>query len=221
MITRIIIARHGNTFNPEDTPTRVGFKTDLPLVEEHKARSIGKYLLEHNLVPHVAFAAPLRRTMRTAELAIEAFKGNLELNILDDFKEIGYGPDENKTEDEVMLRLGNGNIEKGKSIINEWNASAKVPHGWEVSPNSIIQSWKLFAKKVFQNYSNRTVMLVSSNGIMRFSPHLLTEDFSQFSKNHNLKICTGGICIFERKENEKNWKCTGWNIKPYKLYSKD
>lgn len=220
MITRIIIARHGNTFSKEDTPTRVGFKTDLPLVEEHKARSIGKYLLQHNLVPNVIYAAPLLRTMRTAELAIEEFKGNLKLNIIDDFKEIGYGPDENKTENEVMLRLGNGDIEKGKSIINEWNTSAKVPQGWEVSPDLIIQSWKLFAKKVFENYSNKTAMLVSSNGIMRFSPYL-TEDFSQFSEKHNLKVSTGGICIFERAKNEKNWKCTGWNIKPYNLYSKN
>ena len=217
MITRIIIARHGNTFKPDDTPTRVGFETDLPLVEEHRARSIGKYLLEHNLVPHVAYAAPLLRTMRTAELAIEELKGNLKPNIADDFKEIGYGPDENKTEDEVMLRLGNGNISKGKSIINEWNKSAKVPHGWQVSPDLIIQSWKLFAEKVFKSYANKTAMLVSSNGIMRFSPYL-TGDFLQFSEQYDLKVSTGGICIFEREKNEKKWKCTGWNIKPYKLY---
>ena len=65
MRTRLIIARHGNTFRLEETPTRVGAKTDLPLVEEFKGRSIGRYL-KHDIIPDVIYAAPLLRTMQTA-----------------------------------------------------------------------------------------------------------------------------------------------------------
>ena len=35
----LIIARHGNTFRPGETPTRVGSRTDLPLVEEECCRA--------------------------------------------------------------------------------------------------------------------------------------------------------------------------------------
>ena len=34
-----MIVRHGNTFRAGETPTRVGARTDLPLVEEERARS--------------------------------------------------------------------------------------------------------------------------------------------------------------------------------------
>jgi 2,3-bisphosphoglycerate-dependent phosphoglycerate mutase len=39
-----VIVRHGNTFRAGETPTRVGARTDLPLVEEERARSAGRYL---------------------------------------------------------------------------------------------------------------------------------------------------------------------------------
>ena len=45
---------------------------------------------------------------------------------LNAFVEIDYGVDENKTEEEVRLRLGNGNIEKGKKIIEDWDKNAVV-----------------------------------------------------------------------------------------------
>ena len=54
---RLIIARHGNTFRKDETPTRVGAGTDLPLVEEERARGIGKYLKAKGLIPTKVFAA--------------------------------------------------------------------------------------------------------------------------------------------------------------------
>jgi probable phosphoglycerate mutase len=44
MTTRIIIARHGNTFTKDQTPLRVGARTDLPLVETERGTNIGKYI---------------------------------------------------------------------------------------------------------------------------------------------------------------------------------
>ena len=37
--TRLIIARHGNTFDAGDIPTRVGRRTDLPLVASGEAQA--------------------------------------------------------------------------------------------------------------------------------------------------------------------------------------
>lgn len=58
MTTRLIIARHGNTFTKDQTPTRVGGRTDLPLVESERGRNIGKYLKLKDMLPDVVFAAP-------------------------------------------------------------------------------------------------------------------------------------------------------------------
>ena len=99
MTKRLIIARHGNTFLPEQTPTRVGRNTDLPLVEEQRGRAIGKYLLSRGIALDKAYAAPLKRTMGTAQLALEELDSDLNIIPIDAFVEVDYGPDENKTPD--------------------------------------------------------------------------------------------------------------------------
>lgn len=217
MNTKIIIARHGNTFRPGETPTRVGAKTDLPLVEEERGKSIGLYLKDNGLIPQKTYSSPLKRCLETARLAMGAMQIQTDITTINSFTEIDYGVDENKTEEEVMFRLGNGNMEEGKIIIDEWNKNAIVPNGWEADPQQIIKTWKDFAEKEVPPH--QTVLLIASNGIIRFAPYL-TGNFEKFSQEHDIKVATGAICIFEKEDNESFWTCTAWNIKPYKLYSK-
>jgi len=216
MRTRLIIARHGNTFRPEETPTRVGAKTDLPLVEEFKGRSIGRYLKEHDMIPDVIYAAPLLRTMQTARLAVQTIGLDSDISPLNAFVEIDYGVDENKTEEEVRLRLGNGNIEKGKKIIEDWDKNAVVPDGWKVDPDQIIHTWLDFAEKTV--IPHQTTLLVTSNGIIRFAPYL-TGDFEKFAQEHKIKVAPGGLCIFDKNDGDSFWTCSAWNVKPYELYA--
>ncbi len=227
-IKRLIIARHGNTFEKGETPRRIGAKTDLPLVEEEKARSIGKYLLSNNLIPDKIYAAPLKRTLQTAKLAIEEMKLAKNAIPVNDFIEIDYGPDENKTEEQVMERLGRYYlmrdkilsdttpfeeiIKRGEQAIDLWNSNATVPEGWKVDTDKIIAAWKKFANQI---NDKETVMLVSSNGIIRFAPYILDMDYKEFCNTHDIKVATGGICIFDYQDNK--WVCKEWNVKPYKI----
>lgn len=215
MKTILIIARHGNTFRSGETPTRVGAKTDLPLVEEHKGRSIGRYLKDNNMIPDMIYAAPLLRTMQTAQLAIQTIGLASSISPLNDFVEIDYGVDENKTEEEVRLRLGGGDVEKGKKIVEDWDNNAIVPEGWKVDPNQIIHVWKEFTANLV--VPHQTTLLVTSNGIIRFAPYL-TGDFEKFVKEYKIKVAPGGICIFDKNDGDPFWTCSAWNIKPYELY---
>lgn len=215
MKTRLIIARHGNTFRLGEIPTRVGAKTDLPLVEEHKGISIGRYLKDNDMIPDIIYAAPLLRTMQTAQLAIQTIGLTSSISPLNDFVEIDYGVDENKTEEEVRLRLGNGDIEKGKKIIEDWDKNAIVPEGWKVDPNQIIHVWKEFAANIV--VPHQTTLLVTSNGIIRFAPYL-TGDFEKFAKEYKIKVAPGGICVFDKNDGDSFWTCSAWNIKPYEFY---
>ncbi len=216
MVTRLIIARHGNTFRSGETPTRVGAKTDLPLVEEVRGRSIGLYLKNKGIIPNKVYAAPLLRTTQTATLAAEelGFKG--EIIKLDSFTEIDYGVDENQTEDVVKARLGNGDIQRGAEIISLWDKQAIVPDGWCVDLQQLISTWLDFANN--QIPAGETALVVSSNGIIRFAPYL-TGDFDRFTTEFDIKVATGGVCIFEHQDNEPHWRCTEWNSKAYKLYA--
>ena len=204
---RLIIARHGNTFNKGDVLTRVGGRTDLPLVESGKeqARMLGEYLAKVDLLPTKVYAAPLKRTMETAKGALEAAgMANMAVEPLNIFTEIDYGPDENKPEDEVVARVG-------QKAIDDWNAFAKVPDGWRVNPEEIIGNWKAFANSLVKGEDNTTTMVVTSNGIARFAPYI-TGNFDAFAASHDIKIGTGCLAVFHFGATE--WVCDSWNVKP-------
>ncbi|MEG2810346.1 MAG: histidine phosphatase family protein [Akkermansia sp.] len=231
MAKKLIIVRHGNTFLPGESPTRVGAHTDLPLVEEHRARSVGKYLLAQGICPDLVYAAPLKRTMQTAQLMMDEL--DCQRNILpqSDFTEIDYGPDENKVEEQVIERIGRDALDKlrkltssttpqeiqaeGERRIGLWNTQAIAPNGWIVNVDGIISAWQHFAQEMAPD---QTVVIVSSNGIIRFAPRLL-KDYDTFCTTHDLKVVTGSVGIFEEVDGE--WICKQWGMKPYKLYDKE
>ncbi len=205
-MTTLIIARHGNTFGPDDTPTRVGCHTDLPLVEKgiEQAKAIGRYLKENRMIPDVVYASHLQRTQTTAQIAVKESGVTNPVFTLDMFNEIDYGPDENKTEEEVIARIG-------AYAIKKWDEEAIVPDGWKADPKTIIHNWELFAEQIRAHDDDETVLVVTSNGIARFAPHL-TGDFEGFRANHPLKLSTGALGILKYEDNR--WTVQGWNIKP-------
>lgn len=206
MTTRLIIARHGNTFGPGDTPTRVGRRTDLPLMAsgETQARRIGDYLRHRQMAPDVVFAAPLKRSFDTARLAVEAWGRDLPITIDTRFNEIDYGPDENQPESAVAARIGD-------QALRDWNDHAKVPPGWRVDPQAIIDDWLAFGDMCRQAFHGQTVLVVTSNGVARFAPHL-TGDFEGFRRKHGIKIATGALCFLRVQGSQ--WLVEQWNVRP-------
>ena len=230
-MTTLIIARHGNTFGPEYTPTRVGARTDLPLVDsgQEQARAIGRYLRDNRLIPDVVYASALQRAQDTAKIAIKESGVTNPIFTLDIFNEIDYGPDENKTEDEVIARIG-------KDEIAAWDENGTPPDGWIVDPDQIIQNWIDFAGQITKHchpeqregsdapimqdeldpsldlvQDDEVHMVVTSNGIARFAPHI-TGDFDGFRAQNNIKLSTGALAIL--KYSPVGWTVQDWNIKP-------
>lgn len=224
----LIIARHGNTFRKGETPTRVGSRTDLELVEEERGRGIGLYLKKLGLVPDRILAAPLKRTMGTAALAAEAAGCTCPVEPDHRFIEVDYGPDENKTEEEVKARLGAVDARaeglnpaemtaeeldaRGEAIIDRWNAQAIVPDSWKVDVDQIVKNWESLAAEVGEG---ETLLCVSSNGTIRFAP-VITGDYAGFCAENDIKVATGGVCIFT-SEDGKTWECREWGVKAFKL----
>ncbi len=227
----LIIARHGNTFLPGETPTRVGADTDLPLVEEQRGRAIGKYLQSKGLIPTRICAAPLMRTLSTAALAAEEL-GNPAAVMPDArFIEVCYGPDENQTEDRVEERLGRHCCElaginadtlssdeiraRGKAIIDRWNSHAITPPGWQVDVQQIQQNWLELCESISEG---ETLLCVSSNGTIRFAPHI-TGDYAAFCAQHDIKVATGAVSIFTSEDGGESWQCQEWGVKVHKLFA--
>lgn len=225
-MTKLIIARHGNTFGPDDTPTRVGAHTDLPLVESgcEQAVKLGQYLKSQNLIPEITYSSQLKRTKETAEIALKETGFPQPVYALDIFNEIDYGPDENQTEDKVIARIG-------EKAIQDWDEKAIVPEGWNFDPQACIENWKGFAKQILLDchpeqgegsqlisgnssaspQNDNIVLVVTSNGIARFAPYL-TNNFDAFVQEHKIKLSTGALAIMEFIDG--SWVIKGWNIKP-------
>lgn len=211
MIT-LIIARHGNTFESGETPRRAGARTDIPLVEKgrQQAAALGRYLKGNNLLPDEIYASALQRTKETAKIAVQAAGlSGTTVTPLDIFNEIDYGPDENKTEEDVISRIG-------MQAIKDWDEKALVPDGWDADPEQIIADWQNFAAQAEkaagqEGGARRTILVVTSNGTARFAPYI-AGNYDDFCAEHKIKLATGALGILHYDGGK--WQIKAWNIRP-------
>jgi len=207
-LSTLIIARHGNTFAPGDTPRRIGARTDPTLVESghEQARKLGYYIRQHNLVPDRVLTSELQRTRQTGEIASIEFGINVTVQGSSLFNEIDYGPDENKTEAEVIERIG-------QNTLKAWDENGFMPPGWSPAPEKIIRMWQDFGESIHNKLGGSTTMVVTSNGIARFALHL-SGNWQRAQSEHGLKLATGALGILTRRPDDLHWNVVGWNIRP-------
>jgi 2,3-bisphosphoglycerate-dependent phosphoglycerate mutase len=203
----LLIARHGNTFDSGDTLLRVGRHTDLPLSNSGKrqAEALGVFLQQKHPRVDAVYTSHLIRTQQTADLACTTLTPKPTRHRCEFLNEIDYGPDEGKAETWVKARLG-------EAALQQWEQQAIVPDGWLVDPPAIIQAWHDFAASLIKQHpADSCVLVVTSNGIARFAPHLLT-DPDAFSPKQPLKMSTGAISHLTYSNNR--WTLDAWNYRP-------
>ena len=227
--TRIVVVRHGNTFQKGDVILRVGARTDLPLTSEgrEQGRKIAQRFKERSLEPSAYFVAPLKRTRETQLEIAEEMALASTCSSLDFLTELDYGEDDGKPENEVLNRIGKIEaLQKGlpldelsqdqfatlgKEALKEWDAHATLPCAWrslQSRVDALPKQWKEFAQNVLQKYRGRTVVAVTSNDIARFSFDIVS-DASQ--RPDNLKLSTGKYCVYLWDETNSRWMLEVWN----------
>ena len=163
---KLILARHGNTFGPGDTPVWVGAREDLPLTEQGEAqsRAFGAALREAGLVPARIVAGPLRRTRRGAALAAQTSGFTGEVEIDDRLKEIDYGSWGGRSDADIAA-------EWGQAAIDAWRERSEVPPGagWSPSPEAIAANAAAVLSGIEAAASaDDLVLVISSNGVLRY-----------------------------------------------------
>ncbi len=198
-MARLILVRHGNTFDAGETPRRVGARTDLPLSSSGRAQA--EALAEHfkGLRFDAAFASTLTRTRQTARAMLRMRIDSPALLLEPFLTEIDYGPDENKTEDDVIARIG-------AEALKLWDAEATPPPGWLVDPKAILAAWSKFLARLAAR--DGTVLTVTSNGIARFLPAAAGIDASGL----DLKLKTGAYA--ELTVTLSGVQLAAWNQRP-------
>jgi len=225
--TRLIVVRHGNTFNSGDVICRVGSATDLPLTETGmmQARAAGAMLKDMELIPDVIFHAPLLRTCQSAVGIAESFPETV-LSEAEFLSELDYGCDDGKPEDEVVLRLGIVEMAEqitpdtslddlrtaGKAALKRWDSEAVLPKAWYFLADraeKLSSQWQEFADFVAGKYAGKTVVAATSNGIARFSKAILPDDEKL---EGSLKLATGASGVYAYENGR--WHSTLWNVRP-------
>lgn len=199
-MTRFVIVRHGNTFEPGDVVTRVGARTDLTLSPSGLAQA-------ERLAAHFAgqrfdalLQGPLRRTRETAAAIAARLVPGIAPATEEGLREIDYGPDENQPEPAVVLRLG-------AETLAAWDSEGRMPPDWSPRPPALIAMWR----SLFAAHAGRAgaVMIVTSNGIARFALDAL--DLA--GRPADIKLRTGAYGVIESLDAACG-RVTAWNLRP-------
>lgn len=181
-MSRLFIVRHGNTFAPNETPRRIGARTDLPLVASGiaQAERLGQEFAAEGLRFTRALLSPLLRTRQTLETLVERLDYAPSVETVDWLAEIDHGPDEDRTDTEIIARIG----EEG---LRQWDSEALPPPGWNVDGPARLLAWQtLFADTAGRD---QDILIVTSNGSARFA--LMAHDDLLASAGPSLKMRTG------------------------------
>jgi len=211
----LILARHGNTFRSDESAYYVGSQNDLPLVEKGlaQAQEMGQALSGHaeNLV--AVYTGPLQRMQATAKYALEAMDSPLQPVIDTRLNELDYGLWSGLTSREVREKFGDSDYEA-------WERQSLWPAqgAWGESEPEVIARIQAFAADLAQRYAAEdNVLVVASNGCLRYFLHLVPHAFEQKMSQGQLKIATGHLCQLQYEAGA--WSVDYWNQSPKDIAS--
>ena len=209
---KIIISRHGNTFDPGDPVVWTGSSNDLELVAKgiEQANKLADTLLIENIKPRAVYCGPLKRTKKYAQIVTE--KLHLDDPIIDSrLNELDYGNWTGLTNKEVEEKYGSEEQNAwGKSSI--WPANSN----WTSSETEVVKSLSELVVDLDQNFKEEDIiLLISSNGKIRYFLKLIENEFEKRVINNDFKVKTGNICVLELKN--KQLEVKSWNQEPSKL----
>ena len=221
---KILLSRHGNTFSPGEPVVCAGAQNDLPLVASGKtqAEKLAEYLKQLHIIPAAIYCSPLQRTIEYAQIVIDRISQDrdtmdtsgathaspLRPTIDPRLNELDYGDWTGLTTPEIIAKFGHADFE-------HWEKNSQWPTmgNWGSSEKEIIQDVLSFATELSQQYTpDDTVLVITSNGRLRYFLTLIPNAFEQHIQTQTFKVATGNIC--EVNYQNKRWSINFWNIHP-------
>jgi len=190
-VIRLILMRHGNTFEKGETPVQVGARTDLPLtaVGQEHAQAMAQHFISQGIFPKAIFAGSLKRQTESARIIAQS----LGLSFLDEpaLTEIDYGVWEGLSAEQITRQWPK---EHAEWEAGKWQEA--IFGGTEEEYMRPIQDWLGRLRKTFRD--NDVVLGVTSNGLLR--------------RFQNEKVKTGHYCEIDLFEDRL--VVQKWNIYP-------
>ena len=123
-------------------------------------------------------------------------------------REIDYGLWEAKSSEEIQA-MGGG------AELDAWNKAGEWPHapGWTPAPEAIASNVAELAGECAAGLGEGdAVLLVTSNGIMKFFLKLVPGAFEDMAARGSLKVATGHCCAL--RHSPRGWEVLLWDSEP-------
>lgn len=210
---QLILARHGNTFNQGDRICWVGSRNDLPLVEHGivQAKQVGAALKDISL--SAVYYAPLKRTQHFAELAAAVCNTGAPLVMDERLLEIDYGQWSGLSDAEIAEKYG-------EQCLRDWVDKSIWPYdcGWSGNEKTVTAEIESFVADLLENQpADANVLIVSSNGKLRYFLKLVKDEFEKRVNERTFKVATGRVCLLSWQD--KGFRLRLWNEQPQALAS--
>ncbi|MEZ6015841.1 MAG: histidine phosphatase family protein [Planctomycetota bacterium] len=208
----LVIARHGNTFGPGDTVTWVGRNEDLPLVEQGlaQAEALGDLLVRRGWRPQRVLASSLQRTRGHAERALfVAGWSDTQVEADPRLDEIDYGPWGGLSSAQIEAR-GDG------AALQRWADQADWPAAFAEREEDVRARVQGLATELAQAAAaapwrgDQRVLLVSSNGVMRYLLDLVPGELARRRAEGSFKVGTGRVGRLRWAGGR--WQLLAWNV---------
>ena len=209
----LLLARHGNTFEPGDKVVWVGARTDLPLTAKgrEQAVALGEGLQPIKGAIKRIVSGPLQRTRDHADIAAQALGFAQPIEIDTRLREIDYGLWEAKSIGEIHA-LG------GADELKAWDKSGAWPvsPGWSPPQEAITANVTQLAEGLATSLrEDDAALFITSNGILKFFLKLVPGAFEDMAASGSLKVSTGNCCALAFEAGA--WRVVFWNRQPGRL----
>jgi len=208
---RIILARHGNTFESSSDAVWVGSTTDLALTDKgrEQANLLGRAIKKATITPAAVYTSPLKRASEYANLAIAS--GGLPLSAKVDSRlhEIDYGEWEGLNDQEIIERFG-------QEQLFAWREHSTWVDKWSTEESEFREQTAEFVRDLKEQYQNSDYILcISSNGRLRYFLDEIAGAWDNLQASHGLAMKTGNISLIEL--DKAGGKVIFWNQGPDSL----
>ncbi len=186
MTRRLLLVRHGNTFEDGSPVVRVGSRTDLPLTAKGlaQAATFAAAVRSAGLAVGPFLAGPLARTRM---FVTHGF--GFEPRTDDRLREIDYGSWEGRTDADIAATAGADTLEA-------WNRRCVWPEGqgWSPDPATLEAGAGALVRELSAGDARLVPVLCSSQGILRYFAKLDPTWFAGAVADAKLGVATGSCC---------------------------
>lgn len=213
----LILLRHGNTFTDAQRPVYVGQRSDPELTQTglFQAHRFADALEALGLQPSGLCLGLSKRLVQTGQILAQRLRVADPCLYLDRvLTELDYGAWEGQTVEQVCTQFGSQTVEA-------WNKHGQYPgpsSAWGQSENTVVEEAQAYVETLQRRFSTAKsgpVVLISSNGRLRYFLKLIPGAWEHKVRSEQLKIATGHVAYLHVTPTTK--RVVAWNISPYEL----